>query len=160
MAVRTAVPGDAAALSALLNAIIRQGGTTAMQTPFDENGFRAAFIAGDGVLACMVAEAAGQPVGFQFLGRHPALPPGWVDIASFARQAPKLPGVGRALFPRTLERARALGAPAINATIRADNASGLGYYAAMGFRRYRVARSVPLADGTPVDRISMRFDLG
>lgn len=47
-----------------------------------------------------------------------------------------------------------------NATIRADNAGGLAYYARMGFQDYAVARGVPLADGTPVDRISRRYLVG
>ncbi len=47
----------------------------------------------------------------------------------------------------------------IDATIRADNASGLAYYKAMGFTDWDVLRDVPLSDGRVVDRIRKRFDL-
>lgn len=42
-------------------------------------------------------------------------------------------------------------------TIRADHASGLGYYSSLGFRDYSVLKPVPLSDETRVDRISKRY---
>ncbi|MEM9148767.1 MAG: GNAT family N-acetyltransferase, partial [Pseudomonadota bacterium] len=57
-------------------------------------------------------------------------------------------------------RAKNAGLIALNATIRADNRVGLAYYSRMGFQDYAVRPAVPLADGSPVDRISKRFDLG
>jgi L-amino acid N-acyltransferase YncA len=159
--VRPARPEDAPALCKLLNEIIRIGGTTAHETPFEVAGFAEQFLHGPGCLGCLLAEeaAGGPPLGFQALERHGGLPEGWADIATFARPEPKVPGVGRALFAATVERARALGLMAINAMIRADNAGGLAYYARMGFEQYAVARAVPLADGTPVDRLSKRYRL-
>ncbi len=158
--VRPAHGGDAPALCRLLNAIIRIGGTTAYETPLETAEFAEHFLTGPRVLCCFVAEdAEGAPCGFQALETNPELPEGWGDIATFARPEPKLPGVGTALFAATRARARALGLIAINATIRADNAGGLAYYARMGFEDYRVAKAVPLADGTPVDRISKRCPL-
>jgi hypothetical protein len=47
----------------------------------------------------------------------------------------------------------------INATIRADNAPGLGYYARRGFTDYATDPAFSLRDGTIVGRISRRFDL-
>lgn len=160
--VRPARLEDAPALCELLNAIIRIGGTTAHETPLEVETFAGQFLRGAGCLGCLVAEDAsgGPSLGFQALERHDGLPEGWADIATFARPEPKRPGVGRALFAATAERARGLGLTAINATIRADNAGGLAYYARMGFQDYAVARGVPLADGTPVDRISRRYLLG
>ena len=94
---------------------------------------------------------------FQSLSRHTKLPVGWADIATFARVSPKIPGVGTSLFQKTLPYARSIYLEAINATIRADNVSGLSYYAKMGFIDYSVASAVPLNDGTPIDRISKKF---
>ena len=51
------------------------------------------------------------------------------------------------------------GREAINATIRADNAGGLAFYTKQGFVDYGVTPAVPLADGTPVDRVHKRFSL-
>lgn len=156
--VRPARAEDAAGLCELLNAIIRIGGTTALEEPMDVHGFREYFIDGPRALACFVAveRDGGQRLGFQALDRHPELPPDWADIATFARAQPKVPGVGTALFAATRARARALGLRAINATIRADNAGGLAYYTKMGFEDYRVDPAVPLRDGTPVDRLFKR----
>jgi L-amino acid N-acyltransferase YncA len=159
LTVRPFVAGDAAALAGILNRIIAAGGTTAYETPFTPEGLRAAHLDGPGVLCCHTAMADGQVVGFQCLNRVEYLPPGWADIATFTRRDPGVPGAGRALFAATQARARALGLVAINATIRADNAGGLAFYAAMGFVDYAVRPAVPLADGTPVDRIRRRFDL-
>lgn len=157
--VRPARGEDAAELCELLNAIIRIGGTTALEAPLDIPGFADAFIDGPRALACFVAQArdSGLLLGFQALDRHPALPADWADIATFARVQPKIPGVGTALFSATRAHASGLGLRAINATIRADNVGGLAYYTKMGFQDYRVDRAVPLRDGTPVDRLFKRF---
>jgi len=96
-------------------------------------------------------------VGFQSLSSYGDPPRGYADIATFARLTPKFPGVGRALFPATRAAAEELGLEFINATIRADNVSGLAYYAKMGFEPYDRLVQVPLLDGTPVDRIKRRF---
>lgn len=159
VAVRAAAPGDVADLCGLLNTIIRIGGTTAYETPLTEAQFAEHFLTGPDLLGCFVAEDrdAGLLLGFQALGRHSGLPETWADIATFARVEPKVCGVGTSLFAATSARARDLGLTAINATIRADNASGLAYYTKMGFEDYAVAKGVPLMDGTPVDRISKRY---
>ena len=160
IAVRPIQLSDVPAASAILNRIIAIGGTTAHQVPYDTERFAAAYVSSDDLICCHVAlDAAGQVAGFQWLGRNPKLPPGCADIATFARQAPVLPGVGTALFTVTCRVARAQGMKQINATIRADNRPGLGYYAKMGFVDHSVARAVPLSDGTPTDRVSKRFTL-
>ena len=53
--------------------------------------------------------------------------------------------------------AQDLGLKAINATIRADNVSGLAYYTKMGFETYHRVKQVPLSDSTPVDRVKKRY---
>ncbi len=152
---------DAAAMGDLLNDIIRIGGTTAIEAPLSVTEVAACFLTGTEVICCFVAQdAAGAVIGFQGLERHPKLPANCADIASFTRRQPYVPGIGSLLFPATCDFARAAGFAHLNATIRADNASGLGYYARMGFRPHSVVQAVPLRDGTPVDRVSMRFDLG
>lgn len=159
--VRAAVTADAEPLSALLNEIIRAGGTTAHETLFSPAQFAESYLQGSDALACFVAEdpVGGQPVGFQALGRYHGLPHGWADIGTFARMHPKVPGVGTALFAATRAKARDLGLIAINAAIRADNRGGLAFYEKIGFRTYRTLPAVPLKDGTSVDRILKRFDV-
>lgn len=159
-AVRDARRDDAAGLCAVLNVIIRAGGTTALQDQLSVPQFDDWFISGRYVRACQVAVAGEERLGFQQLSNFYPLPQGWVDIGTFTRRENPVRGVGAALFAATRARATALGYQVINATIRADNAPGLAYYARMGFRDYRVDAGIPLADGRPVDRINRRFDLG
>jgi L-amino acid N-acyltransferase YncA len=158
--VRPIAPADVPAACAILNRIITIGGTTAHQHPYDAARFEKDYVVGDNLICCHVAlDETDRVAGFQWLGRNPDLPDGCADIATFARRAPVLPGVGTALFAVTRAVADSLGLREINATIRADNRSGLGYYAKMGFVEHSVSSAVPLSDGTPVDRISKRFTL-
>ncbi len=158
--VRPTTPEDAPALSRILNEIIAIGGTTALETPLGEAEFRTEFLDGAGVLSSLVAEtAAGDALGFQVLQHNRALPDGWGDIATFTRREPRTPGVGSALFEHTKAAGRTLGLVALNATIRADNASGLPFYEKLGFQTYDVAKAIPLKDGTPVDRLRKRYSL-
>ncbi|MGI9373249.1 MAG: GNAT family N-acetyltransferase [Hyphomicrobiales bacterium] len=160
MSVRAAMLDDAAELCALLNEIIAIGGTTALETALSEQEFAEYYLHGESYICCHVAVAEdGALAGFQALETHTRLPDDWADIATFARVSPKTPGVGSALFPHTLATAREHGYAAINATIRADNKSGLAYYDKMGFETYKVEKAVPLSDGTKVDRVSKQFDL-
>lgn len=159
--IRPAKPGDAPAMAAILNPIIAAGGTTAREEPVDA-AYMAEVIAT--AICCHVAEDGagtrnGTLAGMQWLDRLPELPPDVGDIATFARMAPKRPGVGRALFAVTCQAARASGLSELNAVIRADNVPGLGYYGKMGFEDHDVLPGVPLKDGTPVDRIVKRFAL-
>lgn len=157
MHIRKAVSSDAEELSTLLNEIILAGGTTALETPLSATEFVDWFIDGEFPLACHVAEHDQSLVGFQSLSLYGDPPKGFADIATFARMNPKIAGVGSALFPATRAAAEELGLEFINATIRADNVSGLGYYARMGFETYDTLVQVPLQDGRAVDRIKKRF---
>jgi L-amino acid N-acyltransferase YncA len=160
---RPAVPSDAPAMCAILNDIIAIGGTTAYEDPFDPATMTANYITAPRLISCTLAILDDIPVGFQALWlpdpAHSDLGPGWAAIASFVKVGLTGRGVGRALFTATTAAGRAAGVTSIDATIRADNTSGLTFYSAMGFRDYAVTRAVPLKDGTPVDRIRKRFDL-
>lgn len=104
MHIRKAVSSDAEELSALLNEIIRAGGTTALETPLSAAEFADWFIDGEFPLACHVAEHNQSLVGFQSLSLYGDPPKGVADIATFARLNPKTAGVGSALFPRPLRQ--------------------------------------------------------
>ena len=155
--IRKADPDDARELSEILNEIIAIGGTTAIETPLSPEEFADWFITGEWPLACHVAETGSGLAGFQSLSLYGNPPKGWADIATFARQNPKIPGVGTALFAATLGAAREHGIEVINATIRADNTGGLAYYEKIGFRTYDTIEKVPLMDGTLVDRIKKQY---
>ncbi len=97
--------------------------------------------AADGIL-CSVAVDDDGVMGFQSLKRAVAgnrynLPEGWGIIGTHIAPRAHRRGVGKALFARSLNAASEAGLTRIDATIGADNAMGLRYYEAMGFRTYR-----------------------
>jgi L-amino acid N-acyltransferase YncA len=144
----------------LLNAIIRIGGTTAAETELSEAGFAQRYLTAKNKICCHVAlDESGRVYGFQWLGSEPHLEASCADIATFARPDSPVRGTGAALFKATTGFARTQGFDQINAKIRADNVPGLGYYTKMGFVEFSIAAAVPLQDGTPVDRISKRYNL-
>jgi L-amino acid N-acyltransferase YncA len=161
--IRLAEADNAPAMTDLLNGIISAGGTTAHQRPFDPERMRRHYIAPDRHIATHVATSGDAVVGFQMLvwpdPKFEPMPDGWGFIATFVRIGMTGQGIGTSLFAATCTSARAAGCRHIDATIRADNAGGLRYYAAMGFADYGIYAAVPLRDGTPVDRIRKRFDL-
>lgn len=159
IAVRPTTPADASPLCKLLNEIIAIGGTTANEVPETTESFAQKYLLADDRVCCHSAVYEDALVGFQFLGINERLAAGWLDIATFARASNKVRGVGTALFSATLAHVAEADFDAINARIRADNSGGLAYYDKMGFTTYSVDKAVPLADGTPIDRISKRFDL-
>ena len=159
--VRSAQATDAQAMAEILNPLIEEGTSTALE------GVQAAdrwieVASGSGHrMACFVAEDAdGEVLGFQFIEPSRQDPDGVCGINSFVRNGGGGRGVGRALFAETVKAATALGYREIGATIRGDNVSGLGYYAKMGFRDDRVFPDVPMGDGRKIDRIRKVFDLG
>jgi len=96
-------------------------------------------------IRCTVAvDPDGRILGFQSLKEAEkdnlyGTPVGWGVIGTHIRPSAARMGIGRKLFACSLEAARAHGLPAIDATIGKDNAEGLAYYEAMGFRAYRHA---------------------
>ncbi|MEM6664351.1 MAG: GNAT family N-acetyltransferase, partial [Pseudomonadota bacterium] len=148
------------AMTEIVNEIVRIGGTTAREVELSVDECRAHYIAGPEAICCHVAIApAGQIIGFQAVGYHPDLPRAIGDIGTYARQTPKIPGVGRALFPATVAAAKDHGLTELNAVIRADNVSGLRYYASIGFVDREVLKAIQLLDGTSVERVMRRYAL-
>jgi GNAT superfamily N-acetyltransferase len=160
MKVRVAGLADVPGLLAIQNEIIRIGGTTAHETPMTPERFIALYLTEPAAICCHLAEDAAGVIGFQVLGFYPGLPEGWADIGTFVAPDRQRTGAGVALFTATVAVARTRGIGVINATIRADNVPGLGYYARRGFVDYAVDADFTLKDGTKVGRVSRRFDLG
>ncbi|MEM7213912.1 MAG: GNAT family N-acetyltransferase [Pseudomonadota bacterium] len=156
--VRKATAEDIRSMCSLINEIIDIGGTTAHETPYTVSGFEKHYLNRSTLIACHVAvQESGAIAGFQSMHAKSTLPENWADIATFARAKPKIRGAGTALFAASREYAAKAGIIAINATIRSDNTAGLAYHKKMGFEPYSIEKGRPLADGTPVDRISMRM---
>lgn len=159
--VRKAHPLDAREMTAILNDIIKIGGTTAYTDPVAEGYLRDRLSDAPETSAWHVAETdTGEIVGFQWITRGADyLPPEAAEIATFAKPGQQGLGIGSKLFEATRKAAVALGYAWINANIRADNESGLTYYQSRGFEDYGRIEGLRLADGVIVDKILKRFDL-
>lgn len=156
---RQTTPANIPALCALQGRIVRIGGTTAREVPLDEAAFAEAYLTGPEVICCHTAVVDGHPVGFQSVGLHRDLPPGWGDIGTFVDPDQQRSGAGQVLFTMTVAAVRKAGLATISATIRADNAPGLAYYARIGFRDYDAEPGYALSTGRIVGRVHRRFDL-
>ena len=158
--VRPARGDDAAELCELLNEIITIGGSTAFEAPLTTEQFSSKFLTGDDIVSCFVAVGSHDTLlGFQWLQHRKAPPKDWGEIATFAKANTAVRGIGTALYSMTRQDALAANLVAINATIRADNVSGLGFYSKMGFEDYNVIKGIPLNDGTLLDRIQKKYTL-
>lgn len=160
ISVRRAGRLDAREMADLLNPIILEGGTTAHTEPVTRETILHWMQRDPDRAAWFVAETAnGEIKGFQFIEPHASLDSDVGDIATFVAIGETGLGIGSKLFEHTKSAARELGYRWINATIRADNSSGLIYYQSRGFEDHAFHPNVALADGRIVDRISKRFDL-
>lgn len=158
--VRRAGDLDAREMAQLLNEIIRIGGTTAYTVDVSAETIRNWFRkAPDQAVWHIAEDASGSILGFQYIKPNSALPPEACDIATFVRVGQTGLGIGSKLFEKTAQAARVFGYRWINATIRADNESGLTYYQSRGFEDYATQKSVALGNGLIVDKISKRFEL-
>lgn len=133
MIVRPAAPGDAAGIAALVNPVIRDTAitfTTEEKTPrsisraIRDTG--AYFVAGDG------PEIAGYACYFQFRGG-----PGYahamehsITLAPEARGR----GIGRGLMHVLETHAKAQGAHVMVAGVSGENAGGIAFHSAIGYR--------------------------
>lgn len=162
--VRPSIPEDAAPLCAVQTRIIEIGGTTAREYPYTLAEFANRYLTGPAVLCChtaeiLTAEGSWHPIGLQCLVSAPDLPEGWASIGTFVDPEVQRSGAGQALFAATQAAARAKGIRSLNATIRSDNAPGLGYYARLGFRDYAAGPDHLTRDGSRIPRIRRQFEL-
>jgi L-amino acid N-acyltransferase YncA len=155
MIVRSASPLDAPAMTAILNAVIAIGGTTAHQSPKTEAQVRRGYIDGPDVLSSVVAVDQERVIGWQAVELWQGDP----HIGTFVRPGLQTKGAGTAMFTLTCDLLRAKSVAHVIAFIRADNAPGLAYYARVGFRDLGHDPGFALSDGRIVGRIHRRFDL-
>ncbi len=151
MITRDATADDVPQMSAFLMRLTEMGKRT---RPSDEKFVLDHYINGAEKIQCALAEDDGMVLGFQWLGfaiegNEFGVEPGWGIIGTHVNPNAARRGVGKALFTKTLAAAKAAGLQKIDATIGADNAEGLGYYEAMGFRTYR----------TPAGKVCKRYDV-
>lgn len=155
MLIRAATPADAPAMTAILNAIIAIGGTTAHEAPKTESAVTEDYISGPDVLAASIATDDGRVIGWQSVGWYDGNP----EIGTFVQPGTQARGIGAQLFTQTCATLHSAGITYIIATIRADNVPGLAYYARIGFRDIALDPDYALSTGQKVGRITRRIDL-
>lgn len=155
-----ACDADAREMAELLNEIIAVGGTTAFLDPLSANDIRMWMKnAGARGIGQVARDEDGELLGFQWVDPHPDMGEEVAQIASFVRIGATGAGIGSKLFDATRKSVRALGYEWIDATIRADNESGLTYYQSQGFETYAKDPDARLSDGRKVGKISKRYIL-
>lgn len=160
VSVRKATAFDSRDMASLLNAIIAEGGTTALVRPVTGEDLAEWMASNADASAWHVAVLEnGDIVGFQWIAPASYLPTEAADIATFVKIGQTGLGIGSALFKATSTAARRLGYGWINANIRADNEGGLIYYQSRGFRDYGRIEGHKMANGHHVDKTLKRFDL-
>lgn len=150
-AIRLARSTDAEDMADVQNAIYRAG---LRSSPVDAALIRERYLDTEYGLACTVAEQEGRVVGFQSLMRAwPGNPynvaEGWGIIGTHIHPDAGRSGLGRCLFVKSLETAKAAGLRHIDASIGVGNLPALAYYATLGF--------VPYREG--IDTIPHRFEV-
>ena len=156
-----ATPGDAQGIIDLLNPIIREGGTTAIGIEIDLDQ-QSAYLAKAGprnIFFVAVNRLSGEIIGFQYVEDHHDLPKLCGDIGSFVKRGNGRQGIASAMNHLTFAKARSSGFVELNATIRADNISGLEFYEHSGFYTVSIKPQQLLDNGEPVDRINKRLAL-
>jgi L-amino acid N-acyltransferase YncA len=146
-------------MARLLNAIIAEGGTTALTRP----------VTGEDIGEWMSTPQSAwhvalndreEVVGFQWIAPgSDYLPPEAAEIATFVEIGQTGLGIGSKLFEATKSAAKDLGYVWINANIREDNEGGLIYYQSRGFVDYGRIEGYELADGQIVEKCLKRYDL-
>ncbi|MFT6676872.1 MAG: L-amino acid N-acyltransferase YncA [Sulfitobacter sp.] len=158
--VRTPLTIDARPMADLLNAIILEGGTTALTRPVTEHDITEWMqYAPEHSVWHVALNDQDAVVGFQWIEPADDLPADAVNIATFVHLGHSGLGIGSALFNATRKQARTKGYRWINANIRSDNHGGLIYYQSRGFEDYGVLKGVTLANGDVVDKRLKRFNL-
>ncbi len=155
MIIRHATAADAAGMTAVLNTVIAVGGTTAHEHPKTEAQVLESYVTGTDVLSSVVCDEGGEIVGWQSVEMWDGDP----HIGSFVRPGLQARGAGGAMFGLTCQTLRDRGIGYIIAFIRADNSSGLAYYARIGFRDIGQDPGYALEGGRKVGRVHRRFDL-
>lgn len=151
--VRDARDADLAAIRAIFNHWIEHSTASFRTAPDSEEQTRAWFRGRGPEHPVLVAEEAGEVVGWASLNPHKA-PGGYrhtVELSIYLRDGARGRGVGRRLMTELLERARAVGHHAVLGGVCTEQAASLGLHEAMGFTKVAHYREVGFKFGRWLD---------
>lgn len=153
MTVRPAGPADAPAMTAVLNGVLRLGPALAHHRKMTAGQVADHYLSGADVLSAVVDEEDSAIQGWQSVGWWQ----GEAHIGTFLAPGALGRGVGQRLFALTCHILQGGPVSSVMASVRADDAAGLAYYARIGFAE--VAADALPRDGRGVGRVHRRFDL-
>lgn len=145
MKFRVATVDDIEAMSRLLQELVTAGRRTA---PCDVDFVRTNYVCNPHGIRCTVAEDQDSAVlGFQSLihavnGNRFGVEAGWGIIGTHVSPRAFRRGIGKGLWKASVHAARSAGVKVIDARVDTDNAEGLAYYGAIGFRSYRTPEGI------------------
>ena len=158
LTIRTATAADAAAVAAVMNAVIAEGGLTLFDRPFSEAEERA-FIGSLGPRSALhVVEIDGAIAGVQSIDLYSNVAASLAHVATMGtwlRADARGRGLGRALAERSFPFAIARGYTKIVITVLAGNAPARAFYAALGFEVIGIARAHVKLNGVLRDEVLM-----
>lgn len=135
--VRRGEVADAEGIAAVLNAVVKDGGTTAIDrtyTPAQERAFLRRMPPQSRLIVALVGSVL---AGFQVVEPYATYTRAMAHVATIGTYvAPQAQGsgLGSAMSVATFDAARAAGFTKLVAAIRADNGEGLAFYQRIGFR--------------------------
>ena len=151
--IRAATPADAPAIMAIWNAAIRD--TTVTFSPLEKTADEVIALT---ATACLVAEEGGQAIAFaryfQFRSG-----PGYAHTAEhtiLVQPSATGRGIGRSLMDVLCDHARDAGFHSTVAAVSAENAAGIAFHAACGFRKVACLPEVGFKFGRWIDLVLMQ----
>jgi len=154
--IRPVTPDDAGAVCAILNAAIKDGTHSLLDTPFpvdDERRYVADFPP-RGVFMVAELPRAGV-VGFQSLEPYASYGTHAFDhvltMGTYVDESHRRRGIGRTLAAGCFDAARRAGCTRVLTEIRIDNDASLRFYLGLGFEIVGVARDLARLGGRLVD---------
>lgn len=133
--IRALAEADAAAVAAMANDFDAEDLGAASIAPFTVATVRRDMLGPAAVLACIVAEAEGVPVGYAThlpaYHSETATPARWLENL-YVRPSWRRCGIARALMARIARDALAAGFDALYWGVRTGNAGGRGFYDVLG----------------------------
>jgi len=158
LTIRTATADDAAAVAAVMNTVIAEGGLTLFDRPFSVDAERR-FIESLGARSALhVAEIDGAIAGVQSIDLYSSVAASLAHVATMGtwlRSEARGRGLGRALAERSFAFAIAHRYSKIVITVLAGNTTARAFYAALGFEVIGIARAHVKLKGELHDEVLM-----
>src|SRR5687767_1317949 len=160
--VRRATPGDAAAITAVLAAVVAERSFSAIDRPWPVDEQRRYLEGLSDREAFHVADVDGAIVGYQSLDRYSTFLPSMAhvgQVGTFILPAWRGRGIGQALFAATRQFAAGTAYRKFVIYVRGSNTAAQGFYRRLGFVPCGQLTRQTVIDGREDDEVLMEYFL-